>query len=58
MGTEWNLEGMKIMYKKSLYIYKGEFTYARGVRSMEMWDTVRVKNFIVPVFHICMSVCL
>ena len=40
------------MYKKSLCLSKGELTQSRGVRSMEMWDSVPVKNFIVLVLHI------
>ena len=27
-------------------------TLARGVRSIVMWDSVPVKNFIVPVLHL------
>ena len=40
------------MYKKSLCIFKGEFIQTRGVRSMEIWDSVPVKNFIVSVIHL------
>ena len=39
------------MYK-ILYIYKYEFTQLIGVSSMEMWDSVPVKNFIVPGIHL------
>ena len=40
------------MLKKILCISKGEFTQARGLKSMKMWDSVPVENFIVPVIHL------
>ena len=52
MGTKWNLAGLKLKYKKSLCLSKCELTQERGVRSMEMWDSVPVKDFIVPVLHL------
>ena len=52
MVTKWNIAGLKLMYKKSLCIFKGEFIQTRGVRSMEIWDSVPVKNFIVSVIHL------
>ena len=52
MVTKLNIAGLKLMYKKSLCLSKGELTQARGVRSMTMWDSVPVKNFIVPVLHL------
>ena len=43
MGTKWNIAGLKLIYKKILYLSKGDLTQAIGVRSMEMWDRVPVK---------------
>ena len=40
------------MHKKSLYLSNVELTHARGLRSMAMWDSVTVKNFIVSVINI------
>ena len=56
MGTKWNLAVMEVMYKKSLYLYKGELPQARGVWSMEMWDSFPVENFIVPI--LCIQIVL
>ena len=52
MGNKSNLAGLKLMYIKILFLSKRELTQARGVRSMVMWYSVPVKNFIVPVLHI------
>ena len=43
------------MHKKILYISKGGLPQERGVRSMVMWDSVLVKNFIVLVLHLQIS---
>ena len=51
MATKYNLAGLKIMYKKPLYLSKCELKQAREVRSMVMCDSIPVKNFIVPVLH-------
>ena len=52
MGTKWNLAGMKLTYKKSLYLSKGELAQAIGFISMAMWYTVTVEDFILPVLHL------
>ena len=52
MVTKWNLAGLKLMYIKRICIYKGELTQAIWGSSMEMWDSVPVKNFVFPVLHI------
>ena len=52
MGSKFNIAGMKITYKRILSISKGELTQAIGVISIAMWDSVSVKNFIVPVLHL------
>ena len=52
MKTKWNLAGMKIMYRKRIYIYKGELTQVIRVISMAIWGCVPVKNFVVPVLHL------
>ena len=52
MVTKWNISGLKLMYKKILCLSKVELTQEIGVRSMAMWDSVPVKNFIVPVLHL------
>ena len=52
MVNKWNLAGLKPMYKINLCLSKGELTHARGVRSMTMWESVPVKNFIVTVLHL------
>ena len=52
MVNKWNIAGMKLMYKKIICLSKVEFTQARGVRSVEIWDSVPVKNLIVPVLHL------
>ena len=52
MVTKRNPEILKVMYKTILCIYKGELPHTRGIDSMEMWDSVPVNIFIVPVLHI------
>ena len=52
MGTKCNLAGLNLMYKTILCLSKGELTQARGVRPMETWNSIPVKNFIVPVLHL------
>ena len=52
MGNKWNLLGLNYMYKKVICISKCELTQAIGVRSMAMWGSIPVKDFIVPVFHL------
>ena len=52
MGSKWTLASLKVVYGKSLCLSKGELTQARGFIPMEIWDSVLVKNFIVPVLHL------
>ena len=52
MVTKYNPSGMELMHNKRLCILKIELTQARGVSSMAMWDSVPVKNFILPLLHI------
>ena len=51
METKSNLAGLKLVYKISLCLSKGELAVI-GVRSMTMLDSVTVKNFIVIVLYL------
>ena len=52
MVTKCNLAGMKLMHKESLFLSKCGLTQERDVRSMAMWDSVLVNNFVVTVIHL------
>ena len=52
MVNKWSLAVLNLIYKQSLCLSKCKLTQAGWVRSMAIWDSVPVKNFIVPVLHI------
>ena len=50
--SKWGVANLNSLCKKILYLSKGGLPPSTGVKSMVMWGSVSLKNFIVKVLNL------